>query len=128
MKNNEFSWKYIKGIKGVPVIKRVDGDFYISVTYTCENEEREYELTFPNILLPLCNAPREIKVETNYFMNIPNDNVEIDLGFGKLPIDNYHRGPKKWWYTKIIREKTKKMTLSEVEAALGHKVELVSEK
>lgn len=101
-----------------------DNQYYLSITYTVEIEEAIYEYHIPKVLLPISYSDDPI------FFRCPvirygADETYVDIGFGKLLVvpnkDHMH-------YTCVkIKDKTKKMTLKEIEKKLGYKIELVSE-
>ena len=99
--------------------------YYLDVTYEYENEYGVYELNIPRIHLPISThilPSCGINMSGCYGPN----NMNVNLGFGEL---NLFKDLKTGITHKIteIKKKPRKMTLAEVEAALGHKVELVSE-
>lgn len=107
-------------IKDLTIYKdSTDNQYYLSIIYTVETEEAIYEYHIPKIHLPICDingCPA-----TRYTA----DEMYIDIGFGKLLVipdkDNIH------YVVRKIKDKTKKMTLKEIEKKLGCKIELVSE-
>lgn len=102
----------------------IDNQYYLSITYTVEAEEAIYEYHIPKVRLPICDSDNVIlsHCPTNRYVV---HEVYIDIGFGKLLVipdkDNIH------YVTRKIKDKTKKMTLKEIEKKLGCKIELVSE-
>lgn len=99
--------------------------YYLDATYEYENEYGIYELNIPKIILPICRVGLPDYARSTCPMGCPDD-LTVDLGFGELSVErdlntNIH------YRIREIQKKTRKMTLSEVEAALGYSIELVSE-
>ena len=91
--------------------------YYLSAEYNRENEFGIFRITVPHVDLPLSNG---------FSWSTSTDPFDVDLidfGFGELPFRARNGGIIE---TKI-KDKTKKMTLAEIEKKLGHKIELVSE-
>lgn len=58
----------------------------------------------------------EITYEPLYY-DSSNTNIKVDLGFGELKCAEI--------ISTVIEEKTKKMTIQEIEKALGHKIKII---
>lgn len=108
------------------------GSYYLSAVYEYENESGVYELSIPkmklNIGIPKIHTAATFKVgcafdiyKLDNFITLAN----ADIGFGDLPLGRVDGYTHK---ITIVKEKTRKMTLSEVEKKLGYKIELVSDK
>lgn len=112
-------------MKNVNLYKdNTDNQYYLSITFTVEAEEAIYEYHIPKVHLPICDFDNPVitRYPTNRY---GAEEMYIDIGFGKLLVipdkDNIH------YVTRKIKDKTKKMTLKEIEKKLGYKIELVSE-
>lgn len=90
-------------------------DFYLSATYTVETDVEVRELHIPKMYLPLDSRSLAISHSLN-------GSAAIEMCDSKLVILD----PAKI-QERIIKTKTKKMTLKEIEKKLGHKIELISE-
>ena len=98
--------------------------YYLDVTYEYENKYGIYELHIPRVCLPLItDTLPACEIDIGYH---ENSQVLIDLGFGKLEALKDFKTNMTHKITEI-KKKTQKMTLAEIEAALGYKIELVSE-
>lgn len=89
--------------------------YFLSLTYRYEDENGEYEVHYPKIILyivrnslPKCKATR-------------TDSMTVNFGMGEFDI---FESPQ----TKTIREKEYEMTLEEIEEKLGYKVKIVEKK
>lgn len=90
--------------------------YTLALTYRVESLDQVSEVHIPRVVLPFKNDP--ITVEQNY------TGAWIDVGFGMTPILTGTNGT--YFTTKVIKEKTKEMTLEEIEKKLGHKVKIVN--
>lgn len=117
-------------IDGLYVFKE-EGQFYLHAEYIQETDRYIKRIIIPNILLPVSG---DFVVRTPLVRTYENDKT-IDIGFGDLPLrkgEVFHKGErfKDVYSVEYIEEEkqvSKKMTLSEIEKKLGHKIELVSE-
>ena len=100
------------------------GSYFLDVMYEYENKYGVYELNIPRIHLPVCKSGLPNYIFRTY--TIGPDEATVDLGFGELNVLKDFKTGMLYKITEI-EKKPRKMTLAEVEAALGHKVELVSE-
>lgn len=96
--------------------------YYLSALLDHEDKGGYYKVSVPKIRLPIsCNCL--IDAECDNHFGEPIYSVTVNLGFGELnvePIDD-----KNNYYTlNCIKEKIHKMTLAEIEKALGYKIEL----
>ena len=101
-----------------------NNSYFLDVTYEYENKYGVYELNIPRIHLPICRT-----MIPNYKVDYDityNNVMSVDFGFGYLDAIS---APGTKFTHKItqIKKKPQKMTLAEIEAKLGHKIELVSE-
>lgn len=105
-----------------------DRSFYLDVKYEYENENGIYEVRYPRVLLTFCsNALPAIDRSWNSYEKL----LHANFGFGNLLVSEYHDPDRNADYNYIvntIKEKTHKMTVAEIEAKLGYKIEIVSEK
>lgn len=103
-------------------LKKLDGrGYFLDVTFKYENETGVYEMNIPLVKLPIKHDELPI-----FMMHMDNgDNKRyIDLGFGELPMLFDTENLMTHSITKI-KDKPRKMTLSEIEKALGYEIELV---
>ena len=109
-------------LKDIKLVKK-HNTYVLDVTYEYENKYGVYELNIPCVHLPLMT--NRLPAYT-FDMGLYNDQqLEIDLGFGELDVlKEYKTGMTHT--IKEIKKKTQKMTVAEIEAALGYKVEIVS--
>ena len=115
-KNRKVSIKNIKLVKD-------GGGYAIDVTYTIETPERIEELHIPRAKLFINPEKVSILAERDFLYG--DTGHVANLGFGNTPLRQVNGVA----YTiKTIKEKTKEMTLEEIEKKLGHKVKIVSEK
>ena len=98
--------------------------YYLSAVYEYENNFVVSEITIPHIALPL-NVITGFDTDLNdySFGVIPEYTLHMP-GNNTLPVYRTDKGV--YYEEKIIKEKRQKMTLEEVENALGYKIELVS--
>ena len=100
--------------------------YYLSAVYEYENNFVVSEITIPRIALPLNFITGFDTDRTDYSFG---DIIEYTLhmpGNHTLPVYRTDKGV--YYEEKIIKEKRQKMTLEEVEDALGYKIELVSKR
>lgn len=100
--------------------------YYLSAVYEYENNFVVSEITIPHIALPLDIITGFDTDLTDYSFGV---DVEYTLhmpGNHTLPVYRTDKGV--YYEEKIIKEKRQKMTLEEVENALGYKIELVSKR
>lgn len=110
-------------LKDIKLVEK-GGSYFLDVTYEYEDKDGIYELNIPCLHLPIYTnmiPPYRIDVRM-----VGPDDLTVDLGFGDLKVlVDFETDTR---YTiKEIKKKTRKMTLAEIEAKLGHKIELVSE-
>lgn len=105
-----------------------NGKVYLNVTYEYENSNGKYELNIPKIELPLnCTGLPVITKDTTLNITGHTDTF-VNFGIAKLaklaikPVGGMN------FTIKEIEKKTKKMTVAEIEQALGYKIEVVVEK
>ena len=122
-------------LEELELYKAGDGRYYLCAEYTKEYDRKISRFIIPKIYLPTSSYP---SIERTYYdsWNRPVE-VGIDLGFGVLtakkgdvfdPREDRSVDAFDVFYAEYTMEnKTKKMTLSEIEKELGHKIELISE-
>lgn len=95
-------------------------NFYLEVSYLCENEKEVRQVVYPKIELPIIqNSIPEIE----YVGFEPS----IDFGFGPLNLKNTDiNGQQCYVYSDQVKTKTIDMTVEEIEAKLGHKIRIVA--
>ena len=91
-------------------------EVYLYLKYLEENERGMYEHKFENIYLPIV-TDKLPTLKPGCFLNFL-----LDIGVGDCLIN-----PKDHT-VRVIEEKSKEMTLDEIERILGHKVKIVKEK
>lgn len=104
-----------------------DGQYYMSLTYHVEYPDRTCEMVLPKVALGLKTYGCPDIASTLSITEDPY--ITLDAGCNHYPV---LRGDTQFasnvFYTeKIIKTKTKKMTVAEIEKKLGYKVEIVSE-
>ena len=103
-----------------------DGQFYLHVTYTLEDDSRIEELDIPRVVIPFnrYDYPDTGCDSHGFWVNHYLYNSGEKLRLKSVDRDDEHN-----IYTiKLIKNKTHKMTVSEIEKKLGYKIEIVSEK
>ena len=106
--------------------KRGSDSYYLSAVYEYENNFVVSEITIPHIALPLdIITGFDTDLNDYSFGVIPEYTLHMP-GNHTLPVCRTDKGV--YYEEKIIKEKRQKMTLEEVEDALGYKIELVSKR
>lgn len=113
-------------LKEVKLVEE-DGSYFLDVTYEYENKHGVYKLNVPKIHLPIVTnmLPTYSSYMSRDYFITPQEST-IDLGFGDLyMLKDFETGMTH----KItqVKKKPRKMTVAEIEAALGYSVEIVSE-
>lgn len=98
--------------------------YFLDVTYEYENKYGVYELNIPKVHLPIMTDQLPFYKRSCYSI-VFDPEVTVDLGFGELDVLKDHKSGVTHKITEI-KKKTQKMTVAEIEAALGYKVEIVS--
>lgn len=118
-------------LKDIDLIKNEDGRYYLDVTYQYENDFGIYELNMPRVALPFTDSriPNIIPSTPYAFgdCDMTIEDLECVLPLSRFKFEDYE-GCVGHYCIKTIKEKPKKMTLSEIEKKLGYKIELVSQK
>lgn len=115
-------------------------EFFLELTYEVENDKGVYEYIVPKVdlcinksyfprleinsnLYPFHEAKDYIQFDDDVTMPLMKKTITIkDLKGNDVECKNTY------YVVRTIKEKTHKMTLSEIEKKLGYKIELVSEK
>lgn len=101
---------------------------YLSLRYLLENEREIVRLTIPRVQLPINTAAcPELDVTTVHddWHRRYGTKSYIRCGFGTvLPVMNHDNVD---YTVEIVKEKTHKLTVAEIEKRLGYKIEIVSE-
>ena len=118
-------------LKDLKLYKENDG-YYLHAEYEKEDDDKITRTIIPKIKLPVMHYPF---IES--YERLCGIGCNIDLGFGTLTAlrgdvsdprnDKMCDATDVFYASYVIKTKTKKMTLSEIEKILGHKIELVSE-
>ena len=95
--------------------------YCLDITYRIETDTSVDEFHMPRVQLPISTSGFGVRLEEDWGMG--SDYV-ADLGFGKLNLLPDKDGHI--YYAKNVKEKTKEMTLAEIEKKLGHKVKIVN--
>lgn len=103
-------------------LNKLDGrGYFLDVTFKYENNTGVYEMNIPWVKLPI---KHDALPTFMMYMNDGDDEHYIDLGFGILPA-LFDPDTKMTHCITKIKDKPRKMTLSEIEKALGYEIELV---
>lgn len=110
-------------LKDIKLVKK-HNTYVLDVTYEYENKYGVYELNIPCVYLPIM-TDRLPTYKHSCYSVVFDPEVTIDLGFGELDVLKDHKSGMTHKITEV-EKKTHKMTVAEIEAALGYKVEIVS--
>lgn len=113
-KNNGSTMK-LKNVK-------LNNDIYgysLSLTYNIESLGEISELHIPRVSLPF--KEHDLTITRSGYAY---EDVSADVGFGMVRLMPGDAGA--YFTTKVIKTKTKEMTLEEIEKKLGHKVKIVN--
>lgn len=108
-------------------------NYFLSVVYQREDDSHITELTIPKIALPFRNkyAP-DIYLDrcySSYPADLPIEEWYIPIsGKGLRVCEDEVDNNRVYFYEKILKEKSVRMTMEEIEKKLGHKVEIVQTK
>lgn len=97
-------------------------EVYLYLKYLQETEKGIYEHKYEHILLPIKTNDLPVIKPGLICINPMLRDFVLDAGFGDCAFRT------KDHTVRVIEEKTKEMTLDEIEKALGHKVKIVKEK
>lgn len=109
---------------------RDEGCYYLHLEYEIENDKEIRKVICPKVSFPIHDS---CTIELEWDGRHPF----IDIGFGiMMPMNKsdiffgcYDKDIVRdvYYAEKIIKTKSKKMTVAEIEEALGHKVEIIAE-
>lgn len=113
-------------IKDLQLYKE-DDKYYLSALFSHEDKNGYYELSVPKIVLPIseCCAVNQT-IDSYDYRCATRHTVSANLGFGELSVKPFDDDGNFFKLT-CLEEKRYKMTLSEIEKALGYKIELQEE-
>jgi len=124
MQLNKYSVHQTKDTKVDLTNVALKKNFYgycLDVKYRIETPERVEECHIPCVYLPISSKGFEITTEDDWGMGVDRT---VNIGFGNMNLMPDKDGNT--YYIKSIKEKTKEMTLEEIEKKLGHKVKIVN--
>lgn len=111
-----------------------DGAYYLRLKYVIENDRETYELYVPKVDIGLdAGWYPFLDSSTTYNTTYIEDNCKLILRSREFDVrrGNLCAGGNTYgnilFLRRIIDEKTKKMTVAEIEKKLGYKIEIVSE-
>lgn len=99
-------------------------EYTLDLTYILDSPTKTQALHIPRVVLPLNTKCINFDRYDDVYHILPEWNYFVDLGFGEMRLLPDKDGLA--FRIKTIEEKTKEMTLEEIEKKLGHKVKIVS--
>ena len=109
-------------LKDVKLVKNSYG-YCLDMTYRVEDDAMVREVHIPYLQLPISPYIFEIQNDWDEYCSF----YTADVGFGPMRMFGTVVKDKGECYNiKVIKEKTKEMTLAEIEKKLGHKVKIVN--
>lgn len=110
-------------LKNVSLVKNRYG-YCLNITYRVENDREILAVNLPCLHLPIRTDILTISREHDMYFN---GDYTANIGFGDLNLKASGIGGSGPAFTiTVIEEKTKEMTLEEIEKKLGHKVKIVN--
>lgn len=110
-------------IKSVKLIHKVPYGYCLDITYRVEDDKEIREFNIPYLQLPLISNRFIVRNESDEYYST----YVADVGYGKVRMfGSITRDAGPCYTIKTIKEKTKEMTLAEIEKKLGHKVKIVN--
>ena len=110
-------------IKNVKLIHKEPYGYCLDITYQVEDDTEIREVHIPYLQLPLNSNRLVIRNDWDEYCNF----YVADVGFGKTRMFGSVARDRGECYTiKVLKTKTKEMTLEEIEKKLGHKVKIVN--
>ena len=106
-------------------------EVYLYLKYLQETEKGIYEHKYEHILLPIKTNDLPVIKPGLMCINPMLGDFVLDAGFGDFVLDAGFGDcafRTKDHTVRVLEEKSKEMTLDEIEKALGHKVKIVKEK
>lgn len=110
-----------------------NGKYYANVTYVTEDNSSIKEINYPKVYIPFIDECREIEMdyktdkEIPSFSRIRNTQYLVINRLIQYPLDA-GGDCGRTCVVKVIKEKTQKMTVEDIEKKLGYKIEIVSKK
>lgn len=109
-------------LKDVKLIKNSYG-YCLDMTYRVEDDTEIREVHIPYLQLPISPHIFEIRNDWDEYSSF----YVADVGFGPMRMfGTVAKDKGETFIIKVIKEKTKEMTLAEIEKKLGHKVKIVN--
>lgn len=109
-------------LKNVKLIKNCYG-YCLDVTYHIEDDAKIQELHIPYLQLPINSSKITIRNDWDPYYN----RYTADVGLREVKMfGTVSENAGECFTIKTIKEKTKEMTLEEIEKKLGHKVKIVN--
>lgn len=126
-------------VKNAKLFLSEGGHYFLDVRYETEDSEKVMEYHFPKVRLPIEYA--EIEQSLSVINSAEPSEIKLVLPWADLPCykgkatfvreakDGRGREsinvPEVYFASCVIEEKTKEMTIAEIEKKLGHKVKIV---
>lgn len=96
--------------------------YYLSAKYNIENNESIRELDIPKIRLPVTMRAVTIRQEAGFYSH-----PEANIGFGFFELSHDGTRDEVYFTETVLKEKTKEMTIAEIEKELGYKVKIIGD-
>lgn len=109
---------------------------FLSIRYLVEDDTSVKEFHFPKVRFPIEYADLNhdyglLSSTTRYDavnLLLPTEELEVQTGNATFNVDGRIETYKEVKYAcKVVSEKTKEMTIEEIEKKLGHKIKIVKE-
>ena len=99
--------------------------YYLDLTYTIEDDRSIQTCHIPRLRLPIHRHDFNVTFrESDFYLGSMYYEHVADIGFGEMKLLPDKGG--NCYYVTLVEEKTKEMTLAEIEKKLGHKVKIVN--
>ena len=108
-------------------------EYYLKAKYETEDEHRVTEHIIPHIVLPVTDSFEAVAdtlsawVKGNFTCNIGFGELQLREAYVYIPSDS-NPVSKACYVSRVIEEKTKEMTIEEIEKKLGYKIKIVGDK
>lgn len=122
-------------VKNAKLFLGEGGHYFLDVRYETEDAEKVMEYHFPKVGLPIEYAECSTNlIDGDYYdcrLVLPSDDLPCYKGTATFIRDKKDGGresinvPETYFASCVIEEKTKEMTIAEIEKKLGHKVKIV---
>ena len=119
-----------KNKKLIHCVHAIQGEkHYLDLKWQYETPDGVYELSVPKLdITDICSFPEAIEIYSGTPYEQQRCHIKTIIGCQLVDIPVEKVGREKFYYkVECIEEKTKEMTLSEIEAKLGHKVKIVND-